>query len=220
ALGRDAQLFEDVTRRREGKIFLLAEPMRELHQDLRIGAGIAWRIDRFVDLHHSPFAGAHHAVLLFLQAPGEYDIGMLGGLRKKKVDGAEKLQLFERIPDVPGIRQRDQRVETNREQSFDLSTVNRFHDLDRRIARVGQTVWIDAPYFADVSAGLRIFDVPLARQLVALLPVLAAALSIALARDHIRTGAFSTDLTGCQAQVDDREDILHTVGMVLDAASM
>ena len=58
----------------------------------------------------------------------------------------------------------------------------------------------------------------LSRQLIAFLPVLPAALPVALARDHVRACAFAPDLARCQAQIDDRKHVLHAVRMVLDPA--
>ena len=58
----------------------------------------------------------------------------------------------------------------------------------------------------------------LARQLIALLPVLAAALAVALAGDHGAAAAFPTDVAGGQRQVDQRRAVLHAFGLMLQSA--
>ena len=68
------------------------------------------------------------------------------------------------------------------------------------------------------AAGSSICALP--GQLIAFLPVLAAALPIALAGDHVAACAFASDVSGCQAKVDQRKYIFDTVGMVFDAARM
>ena len=57
-------------------------------------------------------------------------------------------------------------------------------------------------------------------KLVALLPVLAAALAVALPGDHGAARAFAPDVAGGEAQVDQRQAVLDAFGLVLEAARM
>ena len=64
----------------------------------------------------------------------------------------------------------------------------------------------------------RIGDRSLARQLVALLSVLAAALAVALPGDHRAARAFAADVAGREADVDEREAVLDALGLMLEPA--
>ena len=66
--------------------------------------------------------------------------------------------------------------------------------------------------------GLGIVNLPLARQLVALLSVLASSLAIALAGDHRAARAFATDVAGGETQIDDGRTVLDAFRLMLDAA--
>ena len=88
------------------------------------------------------------------------------------------------------------------------------------IAGLGKLVGFDAPHFADVTPRLRITDRSLARQLIAFLPVLPSALAVALAGDHDAACAFTADVAGCHAKVDEAQDIFDALGVVLQAAGM
>ena len=76
------------------------------------------------------------------------------------------------------------------------------HDLDRGEAQVGDLHLRDAPDRGDLLAVLGVLDVTASRQLVAALPVLAPALTIALAGDGAIAAAGPTDASGGQNQVD------------------
>ena len=55
-------------------------------------------------------------------------------------------------------------------------------------------------------------------QLIAFLPVLAAALPVALAGDHHAAGAFAAEVAGREEQVEHREAVLDAFRVMLDAA--
>ena len=57
-----------------------------------------------------------------------------------------------------------------------------------------------------------------AGQLIALLPVLAAALAVALAGDHHAAGALAAEVAGREEEVEHREAVLDALRVVLDAA--
>ena len=98
--------------------------------------------------------------------------------------------------------------------------MNRFHDLHRRIAGLWNFVRRDAPDPCRVGAGLGIVDGALTGKLIALLAVLAPPLSVTLTRDHGATRPFTADISGSQAEIDQRQTVFDTFGLVLDAASM
>src|ERR1019366_3655057 len=97
------------------------------------------------------------------------------------IDHAEKLQTVECILGVFGVRQRDRRIETNRQQALDLAVMNRIHDFLSGVAGLRQILRLDTPDTGHVLASSGIMDRTRARQLVAFLAVLAASLTVALA---------------------------------------
>src|SRR5262249_58962817 len=64
---------------------------------------------------------------------------------------------------------------------------------------------------------LRVLDVPLSGQLVGLLALLAAALAVALTRDHGIAAAFAADPPRGDDEVDRRHAVIHPLGVMLDA---
>ena len=94
------------------------------------------------------------------------------------------------------------------------------HDLDGGVAGAGQVVRRDAPDAGDVPARRGVGEAALARQLVALLAVLAAALAVALAGDHDAAGAFPPDVAGGERDGADGFAVLDALGVVLDAAGV
>ena len=80
-------------------------------------------------------------------------------------------------------------------------------------------VGIDAPHAGDVLAGGRVVDHPVAGQLVGLLAVLAAALTVALAGDGAVAAALGAHETERQGEVDDGGDGVGAVDVLLGAAA-
>ena len=70
------------------------------------------------------------------------------------------------------------------EQPLDLARVDLAEHLVRVDARAGHVLLVDAPDAGDVLAVLGVGDVAPARELIALLPVLASALAVGLADDR------------------------------------
>ena len=94
------------------------------------------------------------------------------------------------------------------------------HDLLRGVARLGKFFGRDAPDAGNMLASRGIGERSLAGKLVALLPMLTAALAVALAGDHGGPGALASDISGGQSNVDHRQAILHAFGLVLQSASV
>src|SRR6516164_1942032 len=82
----------------------------------------------------------------------------------------------------------------------------------------GNRLFRHAPHTGDVLAMLRIGNVAVSGQLVALLPLLASALAVALAGDHGVAAAFTADATAGDDEVNGGDAILDALAMVLDAA--
>ena len=117
------------------------------------------------------------------------------------------------------VGQRHQRVEADREQRLDLAAVDRLHDLDAPMSPargISSGAMPQTRATCSRAAGSVIERWP--GQLIALLPVLAAALAVALAGDHHAARALAADVAGGQAEVDHRQAVLDALRLMLDAA--
>ena len=134
ALRGDPQLLEDVARAPWIlEVLPLAEPLREIADDQRVGPRLSRGIHRLVDLLHTPLGAADHPLVLLLQAAGEDEIRVMRGFGEEEVDHPEELELRQRFAREVGVRERHQRVEAHREEPLDLSPVDRVHDLLRLV---------------------------------------------------------------------------------------
>ena len=104
------------------------------------------------------------------------------------------------------------------EQALDLAGVDLPEQLVGIDAGPGHVLLVDAPDAGDVLAMLGVADVAPAGQLIALLPVLAAALAVGLADDRAVAALRLADAAGGEHEVDRAERVLHAVRVVLDAA--
>src|SRR6185369_15920580 len=91
------------------------------------------------------------------------------------------------------VRQGDHRVEADAQEAPDLAAVDPAEHLVNVHAGVRHRLRVDAPHFRDIGAVFGVLDVALARELVALLAVLAAALAVALAGDRSVAAALPAD---------------------------
>ena len=103
-------------------------------------------------------------------------------------------------------------------QALDLAGVDLAEHLVGVDAGAGDVLLVDAPDAGDVLAVLGVGDVAPAGKLIALLPVLAAALAVGLADDRAVAALGLADAAGREHEVDRAERVLHAVGVVLDAA--
>src|ERR1051326_1616452 len=218
ALRRHAQLVEDLARAREREAARPPECLRDVLDHAPVLLRLARRIDRLVDLDHASLDLRDHALIFFMQRAGENDVGMLRGLAEEEVDDDEELELLERARDESVVGERDLRVEADRQEALDLAGVDLSHQLVAVDARLRQLLGLHAPDAGDVLAVRGVHDVAPAGELVALLPVLAAALAVALADDGAVRAVRPADAPRGENDVDRGEAVLHAVRVVLDAA--
>ena len=91
----------------------MAQPLGEFAVNLPVNPGIAGRLDSLADVQHAAFGAAYHSFVLFLQAAGEYDVGMLRGFGEKKIHDAKVLEFLESFASVVCIGEQDQGIETD-----------------------------------------------------------------------------------------------------------
>src|SRR5262249_50219912 len=163
---------------------------------------VARRIDRFVDLDDAAFDLRDDSFVLFMQRAGQDDVGVMRRFIQEEVYRHVKFQFVERPSDKVVIRQRDLRIEADREQSLDLAAINFADQLVSVHSRAGNLLFVNAPDFRYVSAVFGVADVARAGQLIALLAVLAPALAVALTRNRRVAAALSSDAPRSQHNVD------------------
>ncbi len=218
ALGGHSQLVEDVLGAGEVVEVLPApQALGELHHDLPVGLGVAWAVHGLVDLDDAALGAGGGALVLLVQGRRQHDVRMLGALAEEEVQADEELQLAEGLSGELRVRQGDQRVEAEQQEALDLAGVDGVHDLLGALAHAGQLVVGAAPDGADVLPVLGVADVAVARQLVALVAVFAAALAVALARDGAVAAAGPADAARGQHHVDAAQHVVHALALVLDA---
>ena len=67
--------------------------------------------------------------VLLVQRAGQHDVGVPGRLAQEEVDRDVELELLEHPRDEVAVRQRDHRVEADREQPADLAAIDLAEDL-------------------------------------------------------------------------------------------
>ena len=72
------------------------------------------QLDRLVDLDDPSLDLRDRPLVLLLQAAGQDDVGVAGGVVQEEVDRDEELQLLERARDELVVGQRDLGVEADR----------------------------------------------------------------------------------------------------------
>ena len=220
AFGGDAQFVENLLGRIVGEMLLRSQPLRDIQKDAGVSAGIARRVHRLADAHDAAFSRRDRAFLFFMERAGQNQIGMTRGFVEEEIDADVELQFLQRLPDHVVVRQRNQRVEADADEPLDLAAMDRLHDLVSGQALAGHVLLVNAPDAADVLAVFGIFDVPVARELIALVAVLASALAVALAGDRGVAAVRLADAPGGKHEVDAGQNVLDALALVLDPARM
>ena len=187
---------------------------------LPVAAGLARALDGLVDLDHPTLELRDGAFIFFLERTRQHDVGVACALAHEEVDGDVVLELLERLPDEVVVRQRDDRVEADAQQSLDLAAVDLADDLVGIDARLGERGRIHPPHAGDVGAVLGIGEVAPAGELVAFLAVLASALAVGLSRDRRVAAVRAADAPGGQHDVDGAHHVLDAVAVVLEPPRM
>jgi hypothetical protein len=204
----------------KGKILFGAEAAGEFEQDFGIPARLPRRRHGLPDARHPTLGGGHGAFLLLVQRPGENDVCVVRGFVEEKINRAVEFQFLQRLADHVVVGQRDDRIEANRDEPFDLASVDRLHELIRGEPFSRQLFFLDPPDLADVTPMLGVFDVPVAWELVALVAVLASALAIALTGNRSVAAIWLANAAGGEHQINAGAHVLHSLGLVLDTARM
>src|SRR5579884_2039190 len=181
---------------------------------------LAGRVYRLANADDAPLRAGRSSLVFLMQRTWQDNIGVAGRLAHKEVNHRVVLDTVERLFGEAGVRQGDDRVEADGEQALDLAGVHQLDDLFGGVALARQLRLGDAPNLGDILAMLRVLDVAVAGKLIALVAVLAPALTVALAGNRSIAAAGPPDASSRQHQVNAGEDIFHALRMVFDAARM
>jgi hypothetical protein len=108
------------------------------------------------------------------------DVGVLRRFVQKEIDRHIEIEFFEHARDELIVRQRNFRIEAEREQAANFAPVDLAEQFVGIHARPRQFRFGNVPDFRDELPVVRVRNVARAGQLVALLTVFASALTVAL----------------------------------------
>src|SRR5436190_17556532 len=81
-----AKLLVNLSRGAVREVLALAQAARDFADDLAIGARMGRRGDGLVDFDDAALARGDDSFLLFLQAAGQHDVGMVGAFAEQEID--------------------------------------------------------------------------------------------------------------------------------------
>src|SRR4029453_13516265 len=218
AFRSDTQLVKNVFGTAKRKILFGPEATGELEQDFGIGARISRRRHGLPDSRNPALRRGHGAFLLLMQRASKNDIRVVRGFVEEKINRAVEFQLLQRLADHGVVGQGDDWIEANRDEPFDLAPVNRLHELICGEPFARQVFFVDAPHLADVTPVLRVFDIPVAWELIAFMAVLPRPLAISWAGDRGVAPMRLANTAAREHQIDAGAHVLDSFGLVLDAA--
>lgn len=130
AFAGESQFAKDVLRALVRKLVTLAEPCSQIAKDLPILFRFAGRLDRLPHADDAALAGGHRPFVFLVQRARQNDVCVPRRFTHEEIAAGKEIQPLQRLRDVVRVGQRDEWIETNRDQSFDLTVVNPLHDLD------------------------------------------------------------------------------------------
>ncbi len=139
------------------------------------------------------------------------------GLREHHIGHREEVQCPDALFDVGGAGRGDDGVGAHQEQGAYVPA-QRVQQLVRAAPGAREGLRRYAPHLRDVRPRGRVGQLAVARQLVGLLAVFAAALPVALAGQAPVAGVRAAGAAGRQAQVDPGTDRVRALGLLLGAA--
>ena len=180
-----------------------AEPVGQLLEHRQVVQhALRWR-QRPAAADHPALEVGHGALLLRPLGARQHHVGQLGGLGEEDVGDHQQVQGAEALADPVDVGCGDDDVRGHQQQ--DAYAARRAHPvehLEGGQSRLGQLVGVDPPDGGHVSPVGRVGQLAVARQLVGLLAVLAAALPVALPGDGAVAGERPADQPEGQRQVD------------------
>src|SRR4029434_10989131 len=211
AFAGDPKLVEDFARLGEGETGRPAERLRNVLDDAPVLPRLTRTVDGLVDLDDASFNLGHRAFVFLLKTARQHDCGVPRRVVQEEVDRGVELELVETTRDEGIVGKRHLRVEADREEPFDLSSIDLAKELIRVDARARKLLLFDAPDARHVAAVLGVADIAPARQLIAFLPMLAAALSVGLANDRAVAALRLADPSRGQDEIDGGEGVLDPI---------
>ena len=156
---------------------------------------------------HPAFEVGHRAGLFGPLRHGQDHVGHGRGLGENQVGDDEEVEGCQAFGDVRGIGSRDDDVGAEHQQRLGATVrAQRVKQLVRRFPPTWQGIGSHTPHPSDVLTCGRVVDHPIARQLIGLLAVLAAALAVALTGQAPIPGVRLARQAQRQRHIDPRYD--------------
>ena len=169
---------------------------------------------------HTAFQVGHCALLFGPLGRGKDNIRDLGCLGQEIVGHHQEVQSLQPLLDRQGVRGGNHDVGAHHNQAANaIFLAEGVQHLEGGPAGAGEFGLINAPDRGDVPTGGGVVDQAITGQLVGLLSVFAASLSVALAGEAPPAGVALAHQSQRQRQVYERQGIVHALGLLLGAAS-
>ena len=195
----------------------MAEPRRQSVQHLQIGADARRRIGRPAPQDHPALQVGGGPGLLGPLRHRQDDIRQLSRLRQHDVGHRQEVQGFDPLRDPGRVRGRHHRVGAHHDQRLHLAA-ERVEEFVRAASGPRERVRVHAPHARDVGPGRRVRQLAVTRQLVGLLAVFPAALTVALTGETAVAGERTAGPAGGQAEVDPCPHRVRALRLLLRAA--
>ena len=196
-----------------------ADPLGQPGDHLEVGAHAGRRLDRALAQDHPALEVGHGAGLLGPLGHRQHHVGQRGGLAHHEVGDDQQVERRQPVGDVVRVGSGHHDVAAEDQQRpRAVRGAERVEQLVRRAPRSGQRLRVHAPHAGDVGARRRVVDHPVAGQLVGLLPVLAAALTVALAGETAVAGERRAGQPQRERDVDPGQHRGGALGVLLGTA--
>ena len=191
----------------------VAETIGKRFQDLVVGPDtVRWSFDPAPE-NDASFEVGHRPFLFGPLGDGQDNIGERGGLGEEQVGDDEKVEIGKAIDERNRSGRRDDDIRAHHKQALDASGgAERVQQFASRKAGFWQLGWVDSPYRRDFGAMAGIVESAVARELVGLLAVLAAALAIALSRQCGVAAKRLARLAERQDEIDEGQNVVRRPG--------
>src|SRR5712664_2652490 len=220
ALAGAAQLLEDLARTGVAKAVTVPEASGDVAQYFDIRPRARRRGLGAAAVQHAALEIRHRSFFLGPLRRGQDDVRQRCRLGEEEVGYGEEIERAQPLFDPPRVRRGHDGVRTDDQQRTHAARLaQRREQLVGRAAGARDLLLLHVPDLREVAPGSRIVDAPVPGELVRLLPVLAAALSVALSGETAVTGEGLARLAQGERDVDEGERVGDALRLLLGPAA-
>ena len=215
---RTSKLLEYFLRAPVAEVFALAQTLRKLAYHLHVVPNSVRRLKRPLPHNHAPFEVRHRAIFLRPLRRRQNHIRQFRSLRQEEVRHHQEVQRPQPPLHMHRIRRGHNHIRAEHQQrSHPTFLTQRVQQLISRLARSRQRILVDSPDRCHMLTCRRIVNLAVARQLVGLLPVLPAALSVPLPCQAAVPAVRLAHQSQRQRDIDKRQRIVDALSLLLSS---